>query len=57
MHMKFKMADFLLGLGNSSKRLFCTSGDDTNVYQILFIYVKVKDGLFSLGGASEHKDQ
>ena len=37
--IKFKMADFLL-----VKMLFCTSGDDTYVYQILLIYIKVKDG-------------
>ena len=43
---------FLLGLGNSSQRLFCESGD-TYVYQISLIYVKVKDGSFSFGSASE----
>ena len=43
-HSKFKMADFLLGLGYGSKRLFCTSWPDTCVYQISLIYVKVKGG-------------
>ena len=43
-HSNFKMADFLLGLQYVSKRLFCTPWPDTSMYQISFIYVKVKGG-------------
>ena len=54
------LSHFLCPLGGkmslvySSQRLFCTSGDDTYVYQILFIYVNVKDEGFSLGGTICH---
>jgi len=41
------MADFLLDLGYSSKRLICKSGQITYAYQISFIYVKVKGGGFN----------
>ena len=34
------MADFLLGLANGSKRLFCVSGCDTYVYRFLCMLVK-----------------
>lgn len=43
-HDKFKMADFLLGLGHGSKRLFCTSGHDTFVFQVASKQVKRTQG-------------
>lgn len=37
---KLKMADFLLCLGNGSKRLFCKSESDAHAYQISCMSVK-----------------
>ena len=47
-HSKYKMADFLLGLGYTPKRLLFKSWDDTSIYQISSIYVKFKEGASTL---------
>ncbi len=44
MATKFKMAGFLLDSGHGTKRIFCSSVQDTHAYQISSIYVKRTGG-------------